>query len=298
MVSAPRPPDRRRTIVCGGVLAGAFVLFATLSWRAWPDILVDFGEELYIPWRLTQGEVLYRDLAFVGGPLSLYLHALLFRLFGVSLTTLIGANLFVLAAISAMLWWIFRRSGSHWSGTIETLFFLAVFAFGQYGIIANYNYVCPYRHEMTHGLALGLASLICLIRYRETQRPRWLLAGGFFLGLVMLTKLEMALATGLATVAALLFIVRAAREPRGAIVPIDGAVPDSPGAVPKGHACGRLPEVGELLRNLCRAAIPLTVAAMAPAAIAVALLSRPLGWSAAWRGVFSSFLLALNPAVT
>src|SRR5262249_35124877 len=150
----------------------------------------------------------------------------------------------------------------------------------------------------THGLALGLASLICLIRFRETQRSRWLLAGGLFLGLVVLTKLEMALAAGLATVAALLFIARAGREPREAIVPIDGAVPASPGAVQKGHPRGRFPEVGELLRDLCRAAIPLTAAAMAPSVIAVATLSRPLGWNAAWRGVFSSFLLALNPAVT
>ena len=59
-------------ICCSMCDAAAFALFAVLSWRTWPDILVDFGQELYVPWRLTQGEALYRDIAWVGGPLSQY----------------------------------------------------------------------------------------------------------------------------------------------------------------------------------------------------------------------------------
>src|ERR1035438_4013514 len=36
----------------GLVLAGCvFVLAAALSWRRWPDVLVDFGMQLYLPWQ-------------------------------------------------------------------------------------------------------------------------------------------------------------------------------------------------------------------------------------------------------
>ena len=35
------------------------------SWGTWPHPYVDFGRELYVPWRLSEGEVLYRDLAWV-----------------------------------------------------------------------------------------------------------------------------------------------------------------------------------------------------------------------------------------
>jgi hypothetical protein len=296
-MSAISSPDRRRTILCGVVLAAAFALFAALSWRAWPDILVDFGEELYIPWRLTQGEVLYRDVVFLGGPLSLHLHALLFRLFGVSLTTVIGANLGVLAAITAMLWWIFRRSGTHWSATMVAIFFLAVFAFGQYGLIANYNYVCPYRHEVTHGLALGLADLVCLIRYRETRRMRWLLGAGWFLGLVLLTKVEMALAACLATAVALLIVARAGIQPRESPGANDPLISSFRGTGPPDGVRRRFLAIGQALRDLAAVTIPLTMAAAAPVAIAVAALSVPLGWNAAWRGAFATYRLALSPAV-
>jgi hypothetical protein len=61
------------------VVALAFVLMAALSWRKWPDAIVDFGTRLYIPWRLLAGAVLYRDLYyFAGGPFSQYFNALLF----------------------------------------------------------------------------------------------------------------------------------------------------------------------------------------------------------------------------
>ena len=40
-----------------------------------------FGRELYVPWQLTQGKVLYRDIESIFGPLSPYLNALWMRLF-------------------------------------------------------------------------------------------------------------------------------------------------------------------------------------------------------------------------
>jgi hypothetical protein len=50
------------------------------------------------------------------------------------------------------------------------------------------------------------------------------------------------------------------------------------------------------LRNLTGTVIPLAMAALVPLAIALAALSRPLGWNAAWRGVFSTYRLAMTPA--
>ena len=43
-------------------VAVAFVVAAAFSWRKWPDVLIDFGMQLYIPWRIDHGAVLYRDL--------------------------------------------------------------------------------------------------------------------------------------------------------------------------------------------------------------------------------------------
>src|SRR5271154_4198461 len=88
--------------------SGASFFFAVaISWRRWPDLLVDFGGQLYIPWRISNGAVLYRDLFyFAGGPFSQYFNALLFKIFGASFLTLIAANLIFVAAT---LFLIYRR---------------------------------------------------------------------------------------------------------------------------------------------------------------------------------------------
>lgn len=38
------------------VLASVFVALAVRTWGTWPDVLIDFGRELYVPWRLSLGE--------------------------------------------------------------------------------------------------------------------------------------------------------------------------------------------------------------------------------------------------
>src|SRR5687767_3427150 len=54
------------------LLALLFVGLVAWSWRKWGDVFVDFGHEVYIPWQLSEGRVLYRDIAYFMGPLSQY----------------------------------------------------------------------------------------------------------------------------------------------------------------------------------------------------------------------------------
>lgn len=172
-------------------IAGAFALLAWWSWGKWTDVQIDFGLELYIPWRLSQGEALYRDIAYRNGPLPPYLNALWFRLFGDSLTTLVSCNLAILAGICALTYQILRRSCDRLTAAVGCLVLLGVFGFSQYVGVANYNYVTPYQHAQTHGLALSIAMIAAISRYLGTERIRWLALAGVCLGLVFLTKLEL-----------------------------------------------------------------------------------------------------------
>lgn len=49
----------------------AILLF--FSWRKWPDPLIDFGRELYVPWQLSLGKTLYLDISYFNGPFPLIL---------------------------------------------------------------------------------------------------------------------------------------------------------------------------------------------------------------------------------
>ena len=48
----------------------SFLIMAVISWGKWMDILVDFDLQVYIPWQLSQGQVLYKDITYFHGPLA------------------------------------------------------------------------------------------------------------------------------------------------------------------------------------------------------------------------------------
>src|SRR5947208_11362089 len=85
------------------ITAVAMIAMLIFSWRAWPDPIADFGRELYVPWQVAQGKVLYRDIAYFNGPLSPYFNSILVRIFGASLMTLAWMNILILAAVVLML---------------------------------------------------------------------------------------------------------------------------------------------------------------------------------------------------
>jgi Dolichyl-phosphate-mannose-protein mannosyltransferase len=216
-----REPERRvRALALRGlpplVLAVCFAGLAARTWRRWSDPVIDFGAELYIPWRLALGDRLYGDIAYRNGPLSPYLNALWFRLFGVSAETLMLCNLALLALLCGLAWRVFGAAG-RLGQTAAVLALLVGFAFAQYAGIANYNYVTPYQHGQTHGVLLGFAAIAALgVALRGGRAAAWA-AAGLSIGLAFLTKAELfvpALAAG-GVAAALGFGMPEARPRRG-----------------------------------------------------------------------------------
>src|SRR4051794_17214899 len=67
------------------IVAVVFLVMIFLIWNRGPDPVLDFGREVYIPWRINAGQVLYRDIEYFNGPFSPYFNALVFRIFGTSL---------------------------------------------------------------------------------------------------------------------------------------------------------------------------------------------------------------------
>jgi hypothetical protein len=194
------PPHghRRAQVITFSIHAIVFVILAWGSWRKWPDPLIDFGRELYVPWQITQGAVLHRDIASLFGPLSPYVNALWFRVFGVSLTTLIFCNLAIFAAMLAGLYHLVRLTADRLAATLATLSVMLLFGFSQYVAVGNYNFVTPYSHEATHGLALSVALMVALHHGFVRRRLTLFAMAGLCFGGVLLTKPETSLAAAAA----------------------------------------------------------------------------------------------------
>src|SRR6476659_5558960 len=107
-------------------LAGTIVL--ACSWGTWPDPLTDAGRELYVPWRLCQGDRLYADIAYFNGPLSPYVNALWFKLFGVGIRTLVFANVGLLVILVALIYRVMREMSGQVAATASGVIFMLIFA--------------------------------------------------------------------------------------------------------------------------------------------------------------------------
>jgi 4-amino-4-deoxy-L-arabinose transferase-like glycosyltransferase len=184
-----------RTSIAIGVIVTWTAVLIALTWLHWPDVLVDFGREAYVPWRLLEGDVLYRDIAWLNGPISPYLNALWFRVFGVHLHVLFAANLAVLLVLAWLVSLAARALSSAEVAIAVVLLMLALFGFAQPIGIGNYNFISPYSHEATHGLLFGGLALFWLTRWARTGRAHLLFLCGVATGAAILTKPEFALAT-------------------------------------------------------------------------------------------------------
>lgn len=250
------------------VTIGVFAVMAAATWNTWADPLVDFGRELYLAWRLSEGAVLYRDVAHLNGPLSAYANAALFAVFGTSTRTLEVANLCVLAGIAGLIYRLLLILSDRLTSTVGVGVFLAVFGFGALRSTGNYNFVCPYSHELTHGLLLALLSVWAMARWiMRAQGGGWALAAGFCAGLAFLTKPE----TGFA-----------------AFVGVAGMLTLA--------ACSRLPSASSR-----RALLSAMLGASVGPILACSMLAGPLGLGGAaralsgpWRAVFDARIRMLH----
>jgi 4-amino-4-deoxy-L-arabinose transferase-like glycosyltransferase len=172
------------------VLIAAGLYMAAISWLKWPDLLIDFGAQVYTPWRLSEGQVLYKDIVDIYGPLSPYLHALLFKIFGPGINILIAFNLLVVTGLATLIYFLFKKLGNPLTGFLCAFTFLTIFAFGQYQGGGNYNFICAYVYSLPHGVALSFLALFLFLKFLERPQLKYLGFSGGVVGLVYWTKME------------------------------------------------------------------------------------------------------------
>jgi hypothetical protein len=262
-------------------LGAVFAYLSLLSWRRWPDLIVDFGRELYVPWRIAEGDVLYRDIVHYYGPFGVSVNATLFEIFGPGFDTLFWTNLALLAAFTVALHRLFSRIGDRATALLGSLFFLVTFAFGNFTFIGNYNWVAPYSYDTVYGVYLCFGLLLALGRYLATRRLLWLSVAGALVGVTYLTKPEIFLA---ALVVAAVGLLAAETKLVGG-----SSVPSEPDA----------PTPGEVLRKLgLRFALPLVVVIAVANLWFAVKIGGARGWAsvhASWAAIFETRVITQAP---
>ncbi len=174
-----------------GTLLLVLLFMLAWTWGTWPDVLIDFGRELYVAWRLAEGNALYKDVAYFNGPLSPYFNSLIFRILGTSILSLVIVNTLLLVLALVVIYNLMRIMSNSGTAFLSTLLFVLLFSSIQLTGVGNYNFLAPYSHEMTHGFLLAMGSLYAYAHFQEEQSTRWVFVIGVLVGLTFLTKPEL-----------------------------------------------------------------------------------------------------------
>lgn len=222
------PRINKRDLPWVVLIAVSFIFGLAASWQRWGNPLVDCGREMNQPLRLAEGQMLYSDVRHIYGPLSPYINAMLYRIFGPSLGVLYADGIVTALVILALIYWLSRQLMGRAPAAAATLSVTWLCAFKQAG-----NYVLPYSYSALHGCALGLASLALLVRFVRTRDEQeivgpsnaktrhaagsraLLIAAGVMSALATLAKTEMGFAAIAAGIAAIALV--SIRRPRRAL---------------------------------------------------------------------------------
>lgn len=175
--------------LAGLFLLGASALWVWLTWGRLYDPIVDQGWYMQVSTRLAGGEVLYRDMIWMYGPLPIYVLALLFRWLGTHVTTFLALYA-VLAALGCLL--SYRIARFLLPPPLALLGTLALFLGGWWGGFVGYTQA--YTGAVPLGAVQGLLFLVCLLSYLQGGRDLWLVGAGLASGAALLTKPEFGLA--------------------------------------------------------------------------------------------------------
>jgi hypothetical protein len=107
----------------------------------------------------------------------------------------------IFAAMVAGIYRLLRFSTDRFTATAAGLTTLLLFGFSRPLSIGNYNFVTPYSHEATHGMALSVATLLAAYSAIAKRRRAFTVIGGLCFGLLLLTKPETPLAAAAGVIA-------------------------------------------------------------------------------------------------
>ena len=148
--------------------------------------LIDVGREAYLPWQMLKGQLLYKDIFNVYGPLGYQINAIAYAIFGVKLSTLylMGfLNSLVILFTTFFIGKLFvdKKTAMCISGL--TLF-VCVYAKNFF------NFIFVYSYSAIYALSGFLLSLLAMLFYLRDKKNLYLTLSFFFAGFAFANKIE------------------------------------------------------------------------------------------------------------
>ncbi|MEA3338212.1 MAG: hypothetical protein U9R25_20175 [Chloroflexota bacterium] len=189
----------------------AFVMIqAAMAWRHFPGFVGDHGWYLQVANRVSQGEILYRDVAWAYGPLPAQTLAAMFAFFSADAAWASLVNLLLTCLSVLLTYGVLRCLLPAGISLVFTLFALLAGPYVWGNLFHTHYYV--YTQAVAWGSVASLSTLLAALQWQQTKTQSWLIVAGVLSGFAILSKPEF----GLTAVAASVAVMVAARASIGA----------------------------------------------------------------------------------
>ena len=158
------------------ILGGVYYAHRLTKWLAYDDE----GGYLYAAWRITEGELPYRDFLTPQLPVFLYPGALVLKLSGLSSLAARAWSLLLTLASAALLLLLVRRLWGWLPALLALVFYL---------VQSETFWAARFFRPEAPMLFWGLLGLYLFLRGLQEERAGWLVGAGICLGLSMMAKL-------------------------------------------------------------------------------------------------------------
>lgn len=196
----PPVPWNRTTYTGLVILVVLWAARMYATWATWGNLTIDGGHEMYVPAVLSEGKMLYRDIWWQYTPLSVYLNAYLFRLFGENLNVLYWAGS-LSALASALLLYAAGMRLSSWLAGWTTAAIVIIQAFNPY----IFCFPLPYSFAAVYGCLAACLFVFFALLAAHSDQWMWTFGAASTAALALLDKLEF----GAACYATLLVLIAA-----------------------------------------------------------------------------------------
>ena len=194
MMENNTPANKKNEFLPHLIIIGTFCFLLSQTWLRWGDLVIDTGSALQLPAELLKGKVLYNDVLSLYGFLPPYLIAGLYKLFGISVNTLVYAGIALTLIVSFTVYRIARFFLDQGFSTLLVVNFLFVLAFGNYVTSGIFNFILPYTFAATFFMTFTALSLYFFLKFIFLGNEKNLLIWATLFTAACLCRLESALA--------------------------------------------------------------------------------------------------------
>jgi len=153
---------------------------------------IDTGREFYLSYRVLNGDILYKDIFNIYGPLAYQINAFAYKILGADINALrifgsLNSSLIMVAVYFILKEFITEKNKENFALTF--LLWICPLITGVF-YIGTFNYTVPYAFAMSYGLCFFLFSLLFLVKFEKTKNFNFIFLSTFFGGGAVTCKYE------------------------------------------------------------------------------------------------------------